>query len=285
MPCVVGPGLACPASLGRAGRALRRWAGLGVPCVVGPGWACPWAAARRYFGHRSQACAFRLDCSVCRWAAALPPPTGTAPRPRSQASHPAITHIIAEPTPNSARNSPTTISNLEFPTLELQRFQTLLKLHPIELRATFLRTSPAATAHGHHRRAPAASHRHRAQAPHPAITHAIPAPPNSARNSPTTISNLEFPTLELQRFQTLLKLHPIELRATFLRTSPAATAHGHRAQALSNLAVSGTGIPRGYPQALFLSDSYPQGSDSAWITRCHTRSVDVDGPTRGPTKE
>ena len=180
---------------------------LGGPCVVGPGWAYPWAAARRYFGHRSQAYAFRLDCSVCRWAAALPPPTGTAPRPRSQASHPAITHIIAEPTPNSARNSP------------------------------------------------------------------------------TTISNLEFTTLELQRFQTLLKLHPIELRATFLRTSPAATAHGHRAQALSNLAVSGTGIPRGYPQALFLSDSYPQGSDSAWITRCHTRSVDVDGPTRGPTKE
>ena len=163
--------------------------------------------------------------------------------------------------------------NLEFTTLELQRFQTLLKLHRIELHATFRRAGPAAT------------HRHRDQASHPAITHVIAEPtPNSACNSPTTISNLEFTTLELQRFQTLLKLHRIELHATFRRVGPA-TAHGRRSQALGNLAVIDTGIPRGYPQALFLSDSYPQGSDSAWITRCHARSVDVDGPTRGPTKE
>ena len=47
-------------------------------------------------------------------------------------------HIIAEPTPNFACNSPETISNLEFRSLELQRFQTLLKLLPIELHATFL---------------------------------------------------------------------------------------------------------------------------------------------------
>ena len=61
-----------------------------------------------------------------------------------------------------------------------------------------------------------AAHRHRDQAPHPAITHTIPAPtPNFACNSPTTVSNLESTTLELQRFQTLLKLHPIELHATF----------------------------------------------------------------------
>ena len=46
-------------------------------------------------------------------------------------------HIIAEPTPNFACNSPTTISNFEFRSLELQRFQTLLKLLPIELHATF----------------------------------------------------------------------------------------------------------------------------------------------------
>ena len=212
----------------------------------------------------------RSEWSISRPALALPPSTGTATRP----PHPAITHAIPAPTPNFACNSPATISNLEFTALELQRFQTLLKLHPIKLHATFRRASPGTTAHGH-----------RDQASHPATTHVIPAPtPNSACNSPTTISNLEFTTLELQRFQTLLKLHRIELHATFRRAGPAAT-HGHRSQALGNLAVIGTGIPRGYPQALFLSDSYPQGSDSAWITRCHARSVDVDGPTRGPTKE
>ena len=133
---------------------------------------------------------------------------------------------------------------------------------------------------------PAAIHRHRDQAPHPAITHAIPAPtPNFACNSPATISNLESTTLELQRFQTLLKLHPIKLHATFRRASPGTTAHGHRSQALSHFAVSGTGIPRGYPQALFGAGGYPQGFVSAWITRRHARSVFVDGPTRGPTKE
>ena len=51
-------------------------------------------------------------------------------------------HIIAEPTPNFARNSPTTASSFEFRPLELQRFQTSLKLHSIELRATFLEGRP-----------------------------------------------------------------------------------------------------------------------------------------------
>ena len=51
-------------------------------------------------------------------------------------------HIIAEPTPNFACNSPTTLSNPEMRSLELQRFQTLLKLHPIELHASFLRGGP-----------------------------------------------------------------------------------------------------------------------------------------------
>ena len=191
--------------------------------------------------------------------------------PAAPASSP--TPLIPAPTPNFACNSPATISNLEFTTLELQRFQTLLKLHPIELHATFLEESPAAT------------HRHRDQAPHPAIARAIPAPtPNSARNSPTTISNLEFRSLELQRFPTLLKLLPIELRATFRRVGPGIIP-GHRSQALGNSPISSVGIHRSHPQALFPSGSYPQGFISAWITRCHARSVDVDGPTRGPTKE
>ena len=50
---------------------------------------------------------------------------------------------------------------------------------------------------------------------------------NFACNSPTTLSNYEFTTLELQRFQTLLKLHPIELHASFLSSGHVA-ARGRR---------------------------------------------------------
>ena len=78
----------------------------------------------------------------------MPPPTGTAARPIGVAAKPhsnptsltssqALAALIPVPTPNFARNSPTTISNFEFRSLELQRFQPLLKLLPIELRATF----------------------------------------------------------------------------------------------------------------------------------------------------
>ena len=49
----------------------------------------------------------------------------------------AFTHIAAE-LPNFACNSPATLSNHEFTTLELQRFQTLLKFRPIELHAIIL---------------------------------------------------------------------------------------------------------------------------------------------------
>ena len=63
--------------------------------------------------------------------------------PTPQASHPTLPALIAESTPNFACNSPETTSNLEFRSLELQRFQTLLKLLPIELHASFLVTSPA----------------------------------------------------------------------------------------------------------------------------------------------
>ena len=41
-------------------------------------------------------------------------------------------------------------------------------------------------------------------------------PTNFACNSPATFSNHEFAALELQRFQTLLNLCPIELHATFV---------------------------------------------------------------------
>ena len=94
---------------------------------------------------------------VCRWVAARPravraasfawrvvskPGQAPAQRHRSvtrcpQASCPALACRIAEPTTNFACNSPATLSNHEFTVLELQHFQTLLKLHPIELHAEF----------------------------------------------------------------------------------------------------------------------------------------------------
>ena len=136
-------------------------------------------------------------------------------------------HIIAEPTPNFARNSPATASSFEFRSLELQRFQTSLKLQPIELRASFLgadsehhhgyRSLAHPTSEPSHAKpllGPRPSH---AKPSHPALTPLIPEPTtNFACNSLDTISNIEFGSLELQRFRTLLKLLPIELHATFL---------------------------------------------------------------------
>ena len=49
-----------------------------------------------------------------------------------------VTSHVPEPTPNFACNSPESILRFELWALELQRFQTLLKLHSIELRASFL---------------------------------------------------------------------------------------------------------------------------------------------------
>ena len=62
-------------------------------------------------------------------------------------------------------------------------------------------------------------HRPRAPQPGPPIPPA-PSTPNFARNSPTTASSFELRSLELQRFWALLKLHPIELRASFLEGKP-----------------------------------------------------------------
>ena len=80
----------------------------------------------------------------------------------SQASCPAFAHIIAE-LPNFACNSPETLSNHEFTTLELQRLQTLLKLLLIELHAKFgrrlCRFRPRALQPG-----PAIARGHRSQA-------------------------------------------------------------------------------------------------------------------------
>ena len=71
----------------------------------------------------------------------VPRPGPPAPRPGAvacSASHPGYRALITEPTANFACNSPTILSNFEIRLLELQCFQALLKLHPIELRASFL---------------------------------------------------------------------------------------------------------------------------------------------------
>ena len=76
-------------------------------------------------------------CGLVRRLVVRPGPVATAQVPR-----PDLTCRIAETALYFARNSPATISNIEFRSLELQRFLTLLKLCSIELRATFLGAWP-----------------------------------------------------------------------------------------------------------------------------------------------
>ena len=71
-------------------------------------------------------------------------PTGTPSLAHSPHAQP-LTSLIPEPTRNFACNSPETISNLQFRSLELQRFQTLLELLSIELHATFRGQTPNTT--------------------------------------------------------------------------------------------------------------------------------------------
>ena len=82
----------------------------------------------------------RRGLSLC---VARPSPAAHGYRSRApsiaQDSHPVVTSHIPEPTPNFACNSPESISRFELWALELQCFQTLLKLHQIELHASFLR--------------------------------------------------------------------------------------------------------------------------------------------------
>ena len=75
-----------------------------------------------------------------------------------------------------------------------------------------------------------------------AFTHIAVELLNFACNSPTTLSNYEFTTLELQRFHTLLKLHPIELHASFLSSGHVA-ARGRRGSfALNRFARARVGL-------------------------------------------
>ena len=110
---------------------------------------------------------------------------------------------------NFARNSPASCSNIEIASLELQRFWAVSKNDRRKLCATFAGVVIAVTL-GCCGQAPppptgtAACHR------------SLPRRhSNFACNSPLTISNVEFISLELQRFWTLLKVHAIELHAIF----------------------------------------------------------------------
>ena len=186
----------------------RQISGRLVACFVGPGCLMhPWAAARP-LTVRAASFARRVDSLS---GLAPPPPTGAAawprhrppaPRPgpagQAAASHRAPHDVLVccSSFRNFACNSPPVLCWF----ISVCGVTSLVFVNCMRL---LLSAGPAA-------------HRHRDQAPHPAITHTIPAPtPNFACNSPTTVSNLESTTLELQRFQTLLKLHPIELHATF----------------------------------------------------------------------
>ena len=130
-----------------------------------------------------------------------------------------------------------THSNFEFASLELQRFWGISKNDRDKLRARFgrrlCRFRP---------RVPQPGSASASQASCPAFAHIIAELPNFACNSPETLSNHEFTTLELQRLQTLLKLLLIELHAKFgrrlcrfrpraLQPGPA-IARGCRSQAL-----------------------------------------------------
>ena len=75
--------------------------------------------------HTGGACGFGVPGQV------PPPPTSAAAWPRRHPWAPQLTLT------NFARNSPVTLLNLECASLELQRFQRLLKLPSNELRASF----------------------------------------------------------------------------------------------------------------------------------------------------
>ena len=139
---------------------------------VGPGClVCPWAAARPRAVRTAWRCLWPHGC--CGRRRARPPARlgvltsfGAAPRSPPVPSGPSgalhtcgtwslmcglarrLVVRLRLSISNFACNSPTALSNPEIRSLELQRYLTLLKLHPIELHATFLRPG-AATTHGH----------------------------------------------------------------------------------------------------------------------------------------
>ena len=92
--------------------------------------------------HTSGACLLvagsaRFPPWPCRRPPAPQPGPAAPPAASNRAALCRCAWLARSPPSNFACNSPTTLSNYEFVVLEFQRFQTLLKLHPIELHATF----------------------------------------------------------------------------------------------------------------------------------------------------
>ena len=151
-------------------------------------------------------CLWRRWCSGCRW--------------------PLLCEIPEWFPSNVARNSHASISNIELRTLELQRFRMVSKNDQGKLRAKFVWGQSV------HRSADRPSGALQAGAAWcfslpvaPLVFRASAAssveisawfPSNVARNSPASISNIEFRTLELQRFRAVLKNDRGKLRATFV---------------------------------------------------------------------
>ena len=188
--------------------------------AVGPGcWLCPWAAARPR-AVRAASFARRV---VSKPGQAPPPPTGTAARPSapSGALHtggtwcagvwpgqdpPPLTGAVARPRHRTRAPQP----------------GSLFSPAPSTPAVPVVLVCPARP-------------RHRPRASPLMLT-------NFARNSPTTVSNLECASLELQRFQRLLKLPSNELRATFLEPTVSYVLH-QRIQECS--VFRGPTVPRG----------------------------------------
>ena len=166
--------------------------------AVGPGrCVCRWAAARPRDRH-TRACG--SEWSISRPALALPPPTGTATRPRHRLR-------VSQPGPSGALHTCGAWSLMCY-----------------WVRCFGARPGPAA-AHGCRSLALRSlwrpSHQWglvcwRVAWRVGSMSGQSPPPPiNFACNSPADPSNYEFTTLGLQRFQPLLKPLPIELHASF----------------------------------------------------------------------
>ena len=127
---------------------------------------------------------------------------------------------------NFARNSPATCLDIEVVSLELQRFRVISKNDRRKLCATFSGVVIAVTLGCCGQAPPPPTGTTARPYLHPVcVTPLIPrSTTNFACNSLTTISNIEFTALELQRFWTLLKVHAIELHAELMEPGPATAA-------------------------------------------------------------
>ena len=159
--CAVGGGP--PARLRRCLRCRAAWCARGRRPAREPSALRAFGSARRLearpgpaaaHGHRSQApwtlrrhphqwglVAVNSPARPCR-RPQVPQPgpleSQLSHTPTPEASHPALAALIAESAPNFARNSPTTLSNFEYRSLELQRLWMVSKSDRGKLCATYV---------------------------------------------------------------------------------------------------------------------------------------------------